>query len=109
MTKMDRKQYRRLRERRIRRLLFILLLWQMQGVNREYWVHPVNALRPIKGEFYNLYPDLRHFPQRFVGMYRMDPSKFDELLRKVSPLIKKKCTYMRTPISPEQKLVLTLR
>ena len=106
---MNRNQYRRLRERRICRLLIIFILLEIQEVNRKYWVHPVNILRPKKEEFYTLYPDLRHFNKKFVSMYRMDTHKFDELLKKVAPLISKKFTYMRSPISAEQKLVLTLR
>ena len=81
----------------------------MFEVNREFWVHPVNHLREKKGEFYQLYPDLRHFPNKFIGMYRMEIEKFNELLQKVSPLITKKWTYIRAPISAEQKLVITLR
>ena len=81
----------------------------VEEVQRSYWVHPINNLRKEKGEFYTLYPDLRHYPKRFAGMYRMDVEKFEELLKKVSPLITKKWTYMREPISAEQKLVITLR
>ena len=42
-------------------------------------------------------------------MYCLDVEKFEELLHKVSPLITKKWTYMREPISSEQRLILTLR
>ena len=81
----------------------------MFEVNREFWVHPVNCLCEKKEEFYQLYPDLRHFRNKFIGMYHMEIEKFDELLQKVSPLITKKWTYMCAPISAEQKLVITLR
>ena len=84
------------------------MLWITQEINRQYWVHPINLLREEKGEFYTLYPDLRHFRSRFIGMYQMDVDKFEELLAKVTPYIKKCWTYMRTPISPEQQLVITL-
>ena len=80
-----------------------------QEVNRDFWVHPINLLREKKGEFYTLYQDLRHFRARFIGMYRMNVEKFKDLLQKVSPHITKSWTYMRTPISAEQKLVITLR
>ena len=36
------------------------------------YVHPLNDLQPEKGEFYTLYPDLRHF-----HMYQMSVDKFD--------------------------------
>ena len=86
-----------------------MLMFLVQEVNREYWVHPINLLREEKGEFYQLYPDLRHFRKRYQGMYRMDVEKFEELLAKVSPRLTKRWTYMRKPISAEQKLVITLR
>ena len=106
---MNQKHYKQLHERRIRHFLIIFILLEMQEVNRNYWVHTVNLLRPKKGEFYTLYPNLRHFNKKFVSMYRMDTNKFDELLKIGVPLIMKKFTYMRSPISTEQKLVLTLR
>ena len=73
------------------------------------WVHPINELRLEKGEFYTLYPDLRHFPPKFFNMYRMSVPKFDALLTKLVPHLEKKWTIMREPLSPEQKLVITLR
>ena len=105
---MNRRQYIKLRNRRNRRLLFLFMLWITQEVNRQYWVHPINLLHEEKGEFYTLYPDLRHFRNRFIGMYRMDVDEFEELLQKVTPYLKKRWTYMRAPISPEQQLVITL-
>ena len=106
---MYRRQYRSVAQRRKRRMFFVFLFMLMEEVNRDYWVHPINLLCKQKGEFYNLYPDLRHFRKKFIGMYRMDVEKFEELLQKVSPLISKQSTYMREPISAEQKLVITLR
>ena len=78
-------------------------------MRRMMWVHPLNELRLDKGEFYTLYQDLRHFAPKFFNMYRMSVPKFDRLLRKISPLIEKKWTNMREPLSAEHKLVLTLR
>ena len=72
-------------------------------------MHPINVLLKEKGEFYTLYTDLRHYHKHFIGMYRMDVVKFEELLAKISPFITKKCTFMCEPISAEQKLVITLR
>ena len=106
---MNRSQYHRLRERRNRHILFIMLMCLIEEVNRQYWVHPINLLREQKGEFYQLYPDLRHFRKRFLSNYQMDIEKFEQLLIKVSPRLNKKWTYMRKPISSKQKLVITLR
>ena len=106
---MNRRQYQWLADRRKRRILFVFMLWRASMVNREIWVHPLNLDREKKGEFYTLYPDLRNFKKEFLGMYRMYPNKFDELLKLIEPRIKGTYTNMRKPISPEQKLVVTLR
>ena len=81
------------------------MVWQMQQVRRMLWVHPINEMRTEKGEFYVLYPDLRHF----FNMYRMSVPKFDALLKKVAPKLQKKWTIMWEPLSLEQKLIITLR
>ena len=39
----------------------------------------------------------------------MSPERFEHLLRLVSPRITKETTKLRKPISPEQRLVKTLR
>ena len=78
-------------------------------VHREIWIHPLNLDRCRKGEFYTLYLDQRHFPEKFFENYRMSTHQFDEILAKVAPLIRKKDTNFRKAITPEEKLVLTLR
>ena len=80
----------------------------MQNVPREIWVHPINNERPEKGEFYQLYLDLRHFPMCFFHMYHMNIKEFDELLRKLEPYLKKKHSNFRSSISAEYQLVLTM-
>ena len=78
-------------------------------MRRMMWIYPLNELRLDKGEFYTLYPDLRHFVPKFFNMYRISVPKFDRLLQKISPLIEKGWMNMREPLSAEHKLVLTLR
>ena len=92
-----------------RHLFFIFWYMQVHMMYREIWVHPLNRSRLDKGEFYSLYPDLRHYPQKFFTFYRMPVAKFDELLWQIAPRIKRKSSSFRQPISPEQQLVLTLR
>ena len=94
---------------REQRFFFLFMVWRIQIMRRMMWVHPLNELRLDKGEFYTLYPDLRHFVPKFFNMYRMSVPKFDRLLQKISPLIEKKWTNMREPLSAEDKLVLILR
>ena len=95
-------------ERRQRRLFFVFIFWQMQQVRRMMWVHPINKMRPEKGEFYILYPDLWHFGPKLFNMYRMSVPKFDALLQKVAPKLEKKWTIMCESLSPEHKLIITL-
>ena len=81
----------------------------MQQVKRMLWVHPINEMHSDKGKFYVFYPDLWHFSLKFFNMYRMSLPKFDSLLKKIAPKLQRKWTIMREPLSPEQKLVITLR
>ena len=81
----------------------------MQNVTREFWVHPINTEREKKGEFYVLYPDLRHYHKRFFKTCRMSVERFNKLLELVGPRIAKKYTNFRIPISAEQRLLVTIR
>ena len=81
----------------------------MQQVRRMLEVHPINEMCTEKGDFYMLYPDLWYFPPKFFNMYRMSVPKLDALLKKVAPKLEKKWTIMHKPLSPEQKLIITLR
>ena len=81
----------------------------MQLVNRSIWVHPLNNLREEKGEFYSLYPDLHYYNKKFFKFYQLSVEKYDQLLDLVGPEITKKYSNFRAPISPEQRLFLTLR
>ena len=85
------------------------MMWRIYSAKtRAFWVHPLFEERRQKGDFYVLYPDLRHFAPKFFAMYRMNPQNFDRLLGLVGPHLEKKWTKMRAPISLEQKLVVTL-
>ena len=53
-------------------------------MRRMMWVHPLNELRLDKGEFYTLYPNLRHFAPKFFNMYRMSVPKFDTVTENFS-------------------------
>ena len=123
---LSRQQYCQINGRRARRLFLLFMMWRIYSSNtRAFWVHPLFEERRQKGEFYVLYPDfskehrqkgefyvlypdLRHFSPKFFAIYRMNPRKFDRLLTLVGPHLEKKWTKMRAPISPEQKLVVTL-
>ena len=78
-------------------------------VHKEVWIHSLNVERASKGEFYRLYVDQQHFPEKFFENYRMSTHQFDKILNKIDPLVQKKDTNFRKAITPEEKLALTLR
>ena len=72
--------------------MLALMVIQMQFMIREVWVHPLNTTRTGKGEFYTLYPDLRHYPKKFFAVFHMDQNQFDNLLQRVAPQLLKQDT-----------------
>ena len=105
----SREQRRNVQKKRRLRLFIMMMLMQLEMVHREIWIHPLNAERVEKGEFYRLYLDQRHFPDKFFENYLRSTHQFDDILSKIAPLIRKKDTNFRKAITPEEKLVLTLR
>lgn len=76
---------------------------------RRWWVHPVIDDRLTMGAFVTLYPKLREYPPKFFNYLRMSITSFDELLSLVKNYLLP-CEYVVTDtISPEEKLVVTLR
>lgn len=61
------------------------------------------------GEFYQLYSELRKDEKKFFDYYRMLPSTFDYILHHIKPNIEKCETNFLKPISPEERLSVTLR
>ena len=104
-SKRKRKQLARLQIK----VFALYMLWQINQVHREFWVHPLNVERSEKGEFYTHYVDHRQYPERFFQLYRMNVQQFDELLHKVEPYLRKKELNLRETISTEQRLVVTIR
>jgi hypothetical protein len=71
-------------------------------------VHPINKIRSSYGESHHLYLQLRKFPDRFFQYLRMSIETFDALLAKAEDRIQKETTNWRRPISPEERLVVTI-
>ncbi|KAJ4449246.1 hypothetical protein ANN_00643, partial [Periplaneta americana] len=76
---------------------------------REFGVHPINRERGIFGEFHHLYGELRRFPDRFFEYSRMSIQTFDFLLNKIKARLQKQVTNFQRPISPTERLTITLR
>ena len=64
---------RQIREEMRRRVFLIFMMWRIYiASSRSVWVDQIKSLHMQKGEFYTLYPDLRHFQPKFFSMYRMN-------------------------------------
>ena len=73
-------------------------------------VHSINKKRKELGEFHHLYFDVRKDPIKFRQYLRINIETFDYILCNVkSKLWKKMTNFIQNPISPEEKLVVTLR
>ena len=59
--------------------------------------------------FWTLYPKLRLHEDKFYNYMRMSMKTFDELLAEIEQDITSTSTMMRDSVSPEEKLVITLR
>ena len=74
------------------------------------WVRPWLGRRKVHGAYHALTQELaEEDPQSFLNFARMDKNDFDDLLKMVSPLIKRRNTCMREAISAAERLSLTLR
>ncbi|XP_068117002.1 uncharacterized protein [Hyperolius riggenbachi] len=81
----------------------------LESSRRWWWVHPLLQERERKGQFSQLYRDLRRHPPKFFNYCRMSVSVFDKLLEMLRPHLQKKDTRLRKSITPEEQLLITLR
>ena len=72
-------------------------------------MHPYCTDASTKGEFFDIYPDLRKYPEKFFWTYHMSLHQFDNLLHLLRPVISRQITNYQETISPEEWLVITLR
>ena len=98
------------------RFAFLLALRQREKLmakkkhqrKHKVWVRKLFRERFEKGE-YKLVLDMKLFDHElFFRYFRMLPDKFEELLSIVGPSLLKNCRN-REPISPEERLSVTLR
>ncbi|XP_068082892.1 uncharacterized protein [Anabrus simplex] len=77
---------------------------------RRWWSRPWIQRREELGASSRLFQELKEEdPETYRNVLRMSPSKFQELLELVEPLIKKQDTKMREAIPCKIKLEITLR
>ena len=97
---------------RRRQLLLILLhRRRMKRKRRRYWIHDIFKLRTNMGEYHSLIQEMRLAAdhESFYRYFHMTPMTFDGLLRRVGPLITRNTTQLRNPISPGERLAVTIR
>jgi len=75
---------------------------------RKWWTHPINSSR-LQGAFYALYSDLKADEEKFFNYFRMSSPTFEELVSKLKDGIIRQDTVMRSSISPEEAVALTVR
>nr|XP_058956579.1 putative nuclease HARBI1 [Pocillopora verrucosa] len=95
--------------------LVVTLRWRRRQKRRNvkpkrFWVREISRNRKRCGEFHNLVLELRLGDRELYFRYMcMSPESFDHLLSLVSPLILKRTTKLREPVSAAERLALTLR
>ena len=95
-----------------RRLLTLILLWRRlrrRKYRKRFWVRQIYAERKEKGEYHTLVREAMLFDSDlFFRLFRMTPSKFEELLGFCAPRITRKKA-RREAIGPGERLSVTLR
>ena len=96
-----------------RRQLILLYAYRQRKAKskrKQRWMGKMYEERNHKGEYSLLVHDLRLYDhEMFFRYFRMTPETFDILLRLTVPIIQKKVTKMREPISVDQRLLVILR
>lgn len=76
---------------------------------RRFWVQEIFKKRKLKGEFASLIMQAKMSDEEmFFQMFRMTPTKFEELLQYVAPHVICDST-RRESIKPDERLCITLR
>ncbi|XP_069821244.1 uncharacterized protein [Dendropsophus ebraccatus] len=97
-------------------LLAIVLLLRRRRLREEAriqrvrnWVNPLNSQRLASGQFHARLTQLRQCPESFRHYLRMSVSSYEQLLALVRDDLRRTDTAMRRAITPEERLVVTLR
>ena len=100
-----------LRKKKICALALLVMLHKMENedTGKRFWVRKIFQEREIYGLYHILTDELRLFDKEyFFRFVRMTPQRFEHLLSLVGPHLQQTTTKMREPISPAERLVLTL-
>ena len=101
-----------LRKKKICALALLVMLDKVENedTGRRFWVRKIFQERKKYGLYHILTDELRLFDKEyFFRFVRMTPQRFEHLLSLVGTHLQRTTTKMREPISPAERLVLTLR
>jgi len=56
---------------------------------RQYWMHPILAVRYLEGSFYTLFEKLKSHDSKFFNYFRMSVTTFEFIVMRLSDRIKK--------------------
>lgn len=77
---------------------------------RRWGVHPLNRSREKKGEYVLLARELEKFPERYQQYFRMSQDRFNFILGRIKASITSEPTkFQKKPVTPKEKLVVTLK
>ncbi|XP_026831387.1 uncharacterized protein LOC113563656 [Ooceraea biroi] len=91
--------------------MFVILKHYYETLpRRKIWIKPWVARRKEKGCHHNLFLELQlKDPNKFRRCLRMNTNIFENLVTKITPLIRRRDTHLRQSISPAERLSVTLR
>ena len=75
---------------------------------KRYAVHPILQNREAHGYYNITFPIIKLDDIKFREFCRFNATQFEELLYNVGPILNKQ-TFLREPITSEQRLLITLR
>ena len=87
-----------------RNLLVLLYLRRKHKKRkRQYWIHPITAVRYLEGNFYTLFEKLKSHDSTFFYYFRTSVSTFEFLVKRLSDRIKGQDTPMRESLCPSER------
>lgn len=94
-------------------LLLILLLRRRRRRKRKHrriWEDPLSVNRMEESDYFVLFcKRIKNNPKQFRSYLRMSRPTFYELLHLIQTDIRHKDTHLRLSVSPEERLVITIR
>ena len=91
-------------------IIRIALINKKRLGQKRLWVRKWIEDRPLNGVYNQLLKEIElEDPKSFSNFLRMDKSAFDDLANMIKPIITRKQTKFRSPISVEERLAITLR